>query len=579
MTDSVLSTVLSLMKERATLSQVVKQDVVLQKKGREFVGHCPFHNEKTGSFFVNDDKGTFYCFGCGASGDIIGYLMRIKGIQFMQAVEILSEISGIKIPEKAQYDTSMHKQYSVLQKVMEFFTKNLAQSNDAMAYCKQRGLVREIIDRFSIGYASKDMHPLLNYLKDAKFSHDDIVNSGVFLDKEGTLICRFRDRLMFPVFNKKGQPIAFGGRSIRQDVMPKYINSPETAIFQKRETLYGYNTANKNISEFTPFILVEGYMDVVMMSKYGFNTAIASMGTAFSSQHLAKLWKYSDAPIVCLDGDSAGYNAMLKIAFLALQYLQPGKSLKFCKIPGNDDPDSFLKNHPKTEMEKLLSKSENLIDFIWGHFLMALREMRDKTPENIAEWKKEIFIHIDEIQNTDIKFLYKQDIKKRIFNLLNKGHNTNSRLNRYKKAQSVQVDKKEKMLLREAVLLYILISHPSVVPAVVEELANIEFSNKDFEYLKRCMLDNPDLPDFGDSCGSITEIEQIAGEFFDCKEMSDIDVKNLWMDIFNSGVARVRVAEDLKVAKSECETSFDEVTWNRFKALKLNFLSLKNSGK
>ncbi|MBQ3945477.1 MAG: DNA primase [Alphaproteobacteria bacterium] len=581
MAYSGLNTVLSLMKERVNLSQIVRQDVNLQKKGREFVGHCPFHNEKTGSFFVNDDKGTFYCFGCGASGDIVEYLIRRNGIQFMQAVELLSEISGIKIPEKIQYgDDCINKQQSILLKIMEFFRNNLMMSNDAMEYCKKRGLVEEIIDKFAIGYAPKDSSSLLlSYLKEAKFSHDDILNSGVFLEKDGKLICRFRDRIMFPVLNKKGEPIAFGGRGIQKDATPKYINSPETAIFQKRETLYGYGMSVKNISKGTPFILVEGYMDVVMMNKYGFNTAVASMGTAFSSQHLAKLWKYSDEPIVCLDGDFAGYNAMVKIALLALSYLQPGKSLKFCRIPGDDDPDSFLKNHPKAEMEQLLSKSENLIDFLWGQFSKNFAEMPNKTPENIAKWKKEIFAYIDDIQNADIKALYKQDIKGRILALLGKGNKTNSYLSGYKKSLQVQVDKKEKMLLREAVLLYILISRPSVIPVVVEELASVEFSDKDFEHLRHCILENPDKQDFSDVGEVVSKIEQLANEFVSYSEMQDNDVISLWKDVFEFGVARKRVVDDLKVAKSECEASFDEITWNRFRALKLGFISSNNSEK
>ncbi len=579
MAYSELNTVLSLMKERVNLSQIVRRDVTLQKKGREFVGHCPFHNEKTGSFFVNDDKGTFYCFGCGASGDIIEYLIRKNGIQFMQAVEILSEISGIKIPEKMQYsDNCIYKQQSILLKIVEFFKDNLAMSNDAMEYCKKRGLVQEIINKFSIGYAPRD-NSLLNYLKEAKFSHDDILNSGVFIEKDGELICRFRDRIMFPVFNKNGKPIAFGGRGIRKDAMPKYINSPETTIFQKRETLYGYSSAVKCISKVMPFILVEGYMDVVIMSKYGFNTAVASMGTAFSSQHLAKLWTYSDEPIVCLDGDFAGYNAMLKIAILALSYLQPGKSLKFCKIPEDDDPDSFLKSHPKTEMEKLLSKSKNLIDFLWERFAQNFVEMPNKTPENIAKWKREIFSHIDEIQNADIKALYKQEIRERIVALFGKGNKPSSHLNAYRKSLSVQVDKKEKMLLREAVLLYILISRPSVIPFVVEELASVEFSDKDFEHLRHRILENLDSQDFGGAGDVVLRSKQLASEFVSCNEMQDSDVIELWKDVFDLGIARKRVANDLKVAKSECEASFDDVTWNRFKALKLGFISSKNSEK
>ena len=557
------------------LSSVVRQDVTLQKKGQEFVGHCPFHNEKTGSFFVNDEKGTFYCFGCGASGDIIEYLMRKRGIQFMQAVEILSEISGIKIPEKLGNSSNVSQnQQDILQRIANFFKENLRISGDAMTYCTKRGITKELIDKFSIGYAPKNTNHLLQTLKEENFSREDIVNSGVFLEKDGKLICRFRDRITFPVFDKKGCPIAFGGRAIQKEATPKYINSPETTFFQKRDTLYGYNIAIKNISKTVPFILVEGYMDVVMMNKYDFNTAIASMGTAFSQQHLEKIWRYCKNPVICLDGDRAGYNAMVRIALLALPHLQPGQSLKFCEIPGNDDPDSFLKNHPKSEMEKLILNSKNLVDFIWDYFSNKLNEINNKTPENIAEWKKEIFAHIDEIQNTDIKSFYKRDIKERIFNVLRSKDRTfaNSSI-----SIPIRIDKSEKMVLREATLLYILVMHPSIVPAIVEELADIEFSNNGFEQLRRYMVGNPDLLDFSAFDETISELKRMTFGICACDTTTDDEAIGLWRDVFNVGVARKRVAEDLKMAKSECDASFDETAWNRFKALKLDFLGSKSS--
>ena len=576
MSDSRLSTVLNLMKERVSLSRLVKQDVVLQKKGREFVGHCPFHNEKTGSFFVNDDKGTFYCFGCGASGDIIEYLMRKRGIQFMQAVEVLSEISGIKIPEKIDNNNDVFLSHEkILQKTLEFFKSSFPLNHEATAYCEKRGITRELIEKFSIGYAPKDGSLLLNHLKKSGFSVNDIINSGVFAERDGRIISRFRDRIIFPVFNKKGWPIAFGGRGIKKDAIPKYINSPETEIFQKRETLYNYNMALKNISKTVSFILVEGYMDVIMMSKFGYNTAIASMGTAFSSQHLAKLWKYSNNPIICLDGDDAGYNAMIKIALLALPYLQPGKSLRFCQIPGNDDPDSFLKTYGKSEMDKLLSSPENLIDFLWGYFFKEFNSLKEKTPENIVQWKKGVLEHIEEIQNADIKSLYRQNIRERIFALIGR----NGRSKQFDKSASnflTHVDKNEKNLLREAALLYILIMRPSVILNVIEELTVIEFLDEDFEQLRRFIAENPESVDFSGFNATLARIKKMVSKFFSCESMSDMEAVDFWQSIFDFGISKGRIEKDLKTAKDECESSLNTSTWDRLKALKLDFLGRRN---
>lgn len=574
--DSSLNTVLNLMKGRVPLSQVVKQDVALQKKGREFVGHCPFHNEKTGSFFVNDDKGTFYCFGCGVSGDIIEYLMKKRGIQFKQALEVLSEISGIRIPDSLDKGSNeIGIQQKILQELMKFFQKELLLSPDAQSYCERRGITKDLIEKFSIGYSPKYDAKLLQYLRGFKFSTTDIIKSGVFIEKKGRLACRFKDRLMFPVLNQRGVPIAFGGRGISPDATPKYLNSPETEIFKKRDTLYGYNLAAKRVSKTSAFIVVEGYMDVVMMNKFGYTTAVASMGTAFSSQHLLKLWKYSDCPIICLDGDSAGYNAMTKIAFLTMPYLQPGKSLKFCRIPRDDDPDSFLRKYGTVEMNKLLAKSENLVDFIWGYFLESLTAIEDKVPENIAKWKKQIRDHVNEIQNQDIKKLYQRNLNQRIADLFDRGNRLILRGNDSERFV-VHVDKNEKTLLREAVLLYTLIMHPAMIPAVTEELASIECSNRDFEKLRLQMIESQEFVSLDVFSETVHEIKRVAAKFCACNVMTDDEALVFWRSVFEFGISKERMAEDLRIAKEECEGSLDASTWSRLKALKLDFLNRKN---
>ena len=585
---SKLGSVLNLMKEKTALSSIVRQDVALRKKGNEFVGNCPFHSEKTGSFFVNDDKGTFYCFGCGASGDVIEYLMRKRGIQFMQAVEVLAEISGVKLPDLDERMTDFGNQRQVLQKALEFFRRSLADNAEAKAYCHERGITDELLEKFSIGYAAKFGDALLSFLKKSHFTVDDIVNSGIFIQADGRLICRFRDRIMFPVFDKKGWAIAFGGRALHRDVNPKYLNSPESEIFQKREVLYGYNLAVKNVAKDKPFVIVEGYMDVVMMHKFGFETAVASMGTAFSSQHLLKIWKYCDEPVMCLDGDKAGHNAMIKAAFLAMPYLQPGKSLKFCAIPGDDDPDSFLKSHPKSDMDKLLTEADTLVDFIWKHFSDEYTSLSTKTPENIANWKKQIYDRLNEIQHTDIKALYKRDIKDRIYETLRAISQRKSRgvtdAQRPTKSSydatglSLQVNKSEKTLLREAVLLCILTMRPSVISAVVEELVSVEFSQENFGKLRDYMITELDCPTPDDTSftGTLQAVHRTADGYCRCSNATDEEIEAFWRSVFEFGVSRKLAVNDFKVAKSECVNSLDEAKWDRLKALKLELLNKKD---
>lgn len=574
MTTSEFNFAIARIKEKILLSQIVSRDVVLKKKGSEFVGNCPFHTEKTGSFFVSDAKGSYYCFGCGASGDVFEYLMKKEGLQFIQAAEKLAELAGVKLPEKNTQNYISTEKVKVLQKALEFFKDELKKQPIALQYCNEREIDEESIERFSIGYAPFNGDLLLNYLK-KHFSIWDIIASDLFSKKENHLIAKFRDRIIFPVFNRKGWAIAFGGRGINKNATPKYLNSSESELFQKREVLYGYNLALKSVNKDNPFIIVEGYMDVVKMHKHGFTTAIASMGTALSAEHLAKIWKYSDEPIMCLDGDKAGYKAMIRVALLALKYLEPGKSLRFCLLPDDDDPDSFLKKHNQSELRNLLSSSDYLIDFIWNHFLRELERLEKQTPEKIAAWKKEIFIHINDIQNIDIRGLYKNDISNRINSLFN-----GNKLKQFTPlSKAKRIDRKEKILLREASLLYIIILYPSVISSVVEELASVEFVNERLEGFRNLIVENYDNVDFGkeEFAETISLIKSIVGHSFGYSNLTEQSALKLWRNIFNLGVYRALYKKELQTEKIECETNMTASSWDRLKALKLNFISQKNN--
>ncbi len=571
MANSEFNIAIARIKEKIPLSQIVSKDVDLQKKGNEFVGNCPFHAEKTGSFFVNDNKGTYYCFGCGVSGDIFEYLMKKHGLQFIQAVEKLAEIAGVKLPEKSSQNYVSEEKIKILQKTLEFFKGKLKESPVALQYCKQREIDDELIEKFSIGYAPFDSEALLSFLKKT-FNIKDILACDLFTQKENRLVSKFRDRLMFPVFNKKGWPIAFGGRGIKKDAVPKYLNSSESELFQKREVLYGYNLALKNVTKDNPFIIVEGYMDVVNMHKYGFNTSVASMGTALSPEHLAKIWRYSNEPIMCLDGDKAGYKAMVRVALLSMAYLEPGKTLRFCILPDDDDPDSFLKKHNQSEMRNLLNSSDYLIDFIWNYFLRELDSLNKKTPEKIAEWKKQIYSHINEIQNTDIKSLYKNEISNRIQYLLKNKSPRNTEV-----SFPQVVDKKEKILLREASLLYILIMYPSIVSSVIEELASVEFTNEKFEGLRNYIVESYDNINSGIEKfqETVDIVKNTVGRSYVYSNLDEKSALDLWKNIFKIGVYKILYEKELKIAKTECEDDMSTSSWDRLKALKLDSILKK----
>ncbi|MDR1609617.1 MAG: DNA primase [Holosporales bacterium] len=584
-----INTVLSRIKEKLLLSEIVGKDVTLRKSGREYVGHCPFHNEKTGSFFVNNDKGTFYCFGCGASGDVVAYVMKRRGFQFTQAIELLAEAAGIKLQESVNYNDNHSGQLNIMQKALEFFREHL-RDEVATKYCASRGFDESCISQFSIGYAPRNSELLLSHLKSSGFSMYDILQSGLFQQRSGRVSCYFRDRLMFPVFNKQGWPIAFGGRVLQQNDSPKYLNSRESALFQKRATLYAFNIASKNVSKTRDFILVEGYIDVITMHQHGFDTTIASMGTSFSTEHLVKIWKLSNEPIICLDGDTAGYNAMLKIAFLAMQYLRPGKSLRFCVIPDGSDPDAFLKKFGKTAMERILESSSYLIDFIWQHFLNQLGSGDYRTPEKVAEWKKHIMSKISTIEDTDIRTLYRSDVSNRIFHALracNKKKITpiNSSLKSPTNSGATplysvtspptKASMGEKRLLREAAMLYILIMRPSVVPYLLEELATIEFSRDGFKAVRDMILGGSGMRT-GPSEIEIRYIEAVASRSCNLTDKSDDNVVALWRGIYEHEYSYRRHLDDIKSAKNDCNEKMNTETWERLRALKMNHIDKKS---
>jgi DNA primase len=573
-----LNSTIERIKERVQLSKIIEADVVLRKKGREFVGQCPFHSEKTASFFVNDDKGTFYCFGCGASGDSIEYLVRKNKITFMQAVERLSEISGIKLPEKTSYKNNFEIHQKILQKATEFFKCTLLSNKRALEYCEQRCIDRQIIETFSIGYAEGyGSRRLLEFLRKSGFIEPDILSSGLFVEKDSGLIERFRDRLMFPVFNRNGWPIAFGGRGISQDSVPKYLNSPESELFQKKETLYGYNIASKNSSGDKQIIVVEGYVDVITMHRFGFNTTVASMGTAFSPEHLAKIWKYSVEPIACLDGDEAGYKAMVRLSMMAMRYLQPGKSVRFCLLPKDMDPDSFLMEKGGDTLRALINNSMSLIDFFWDHCIKQLYEIENKTPEKIAKWKKDMEESLNDIQDPEIKRLYKAELKNRTHSILYKQTN---RTKTYERHVSVQknilpsVNFIERMLTREALLLYAVIVCPPIAQFVAEPLSSVVFSDPKFKVIRGFILDSLDELDFAKckEVDAVLSIKTIGRENCDIERLDENEILEFWHGIYVVGFCKPLQKQDVIAAKQDCARELSQMTWERLRAIKMDSL-------
>lgn len=376
---------------RTDVVDVVGQHVQLKKGGANLMGLCPFHNEKSPSFTVSPSKQFYHCFGCGKNGNAISFLMEYLGLNFVEAVQDLAQKLGMQVPQEdrspqeiakiAQIKEKQHSLNEVLSKAALAYKQQLKASPKAIQYLESRGLTGKVAARFGLGYAPSGWRFLANVFPD--YSHTSLVDSGLVIDHslevEGTLTQlntavastdqknkrydRFRDRVMFPIRNIKGETIGFGGR-VFGDEKPKYLNSPETAVFHKGSELYGLFEAREAIREKNYIIVTEGYMDVVALAQLGYANAVATLGTACTSEHIRKLYRYSDKVVFSFDGDSAGQRAAVKALQATLPFATDIRSAKFLFLPEQHDPDSFIRENGTEAFENLVQASVPLSRFL-----------------------------------------------------------------------------------------------------------------------------------------------------------------------------------------------------------------------
>ncbi|MFI4955630.1 MAG: DNA primase [Gammaproteobacteria bacterium] len=355
---------------RVDIVDVVTQYVPLKKQGREFSACCPFHQEKSPSFTVSPQKQFYYCFGCGASGDAIRFLMNHAKLSFVEAVETLATSAGIPVPREGGGEPTKPvistKLYDLLGNVATLYERNLKGSERAIEYLKKRGLTGQICKRFAVGYAPAGWDTVL---KQFPHEHEDLLQTGMITQKDdGKKYDRFRDRIMFPIRDKRGRVIAFGGRVLDKGE-PKYLNSPETVLFHKGSQLYGLYECLKLNDKCSNIIVVEGYMDVIAMAQHGISNVVATLGTALTPQHLSLLYQVVSEVIICFDGDKAGRNAALRALEHALPMVSQGRQIKFLFLPSEHDPDSLIREEGKEKFLKRLAQSEHLSSMIIEHLL------------------------------------------------------------------------------------------------------------------------------------------------------------------------------------------------------------------
>jgi DNA primase len=407
------------LRARLSLSEVVGRKVTLKRKsGAEYSGLCPFHNEKTPSFTVNDKKAFFYCFGCHEKGDAVGFVMKTEGLSFPEAVEKLAREVNLPVPRATPVERERAERVSTLQQVVEeaarWFQKQLRLpvGRQGLDYLRGRGLEDATIDDFRLGFAPDSRDGLLAHLKRENVPIDKIVEVGLAIqpDDNREPYDRFRGRVMFPINDRRGRVIAFGGRVMGAGE-PKYLNSPETPLFHKGANLYCLDRARQAVTKDQPVIVAEGYMDVIALHGAGFTGAVAPLGTALTEGQLAELWKLADEPYLCFDGDNAGRRAASRAAERALPLLHAGKSLRFLSLPAGEDPDSLIRTRGADAMRRSLDLARPLSDMVWA---METEGKPTDTPERRASLQRAIEQRVAEIADPVVRDYYRTEMRERL---------------------------------------------------------------------------------------------------------------------------------------------------------------------
>jgi len=350
--------------DQTDIVDVVGRRLPLNKKGSNYWGKCPFHDDQKPSMAVNQDKQFYYCFVCQASGNAINFLREYENLEFTDAVETLASSLGLEIPYE-KIEIQNESDYSIMDEAVKVFEKQLKESKAAIDYLKSRNISGKTAKKFQVGFSDSKWDSLFSSFE-KKFDEKVISSSGLFLEKNNKSYDRFRNRVIFPIRNIKGQNIAFGGRVINSDEEPKYLNSPETKLFKKSNELYGLYEARKETKKMDSIIVVEGYMDVIALHEKGIKNAVATLGTAVTSNHLSKLMRYSNNIFFAFDGDLAGEKAAWKALQNVLPIIREDTRIKFVFFESGDDPDSFINKYGKQRFNELINEGKTLSEFFFS---------------------------------------------------------------------------------------------------------------------------------------------------------------------------------------------------------------------
>lgn len=531
-------------RNRLTLSDIVGRRVTYDKRKSQpqkgdFWACCPFHNEKTPSFHVDDRRNIYHCFGCGVTGDHFRFLTEKDGLSFPEAVERLADEAGVTLPKMDPREIEREEKraslYDVVALAQQFFLEQLQGKQGAAArgYLQKRGLTLETQRRFGIGFSPRDRSALKQFLASRGIEHDQMVEAGLVVAGPDVPVSydKFRDRIMFPILDLRERVIAFGGRAMSPDNPAKYMNSPETPLFSKRTVLYNAAHARKVAYDKKRIIVVEGYMDVIALAQAGINEAVAPLGTALTGEQLQLLWKMADEPILCFDGDEAGLRAANRSVDVVLRLLKPGKTVQFTMLPDGQDPDDLIRAEGPEVMRELLSSAHALSDMIWSR---EVKSGNFETPERKAALEAGFADLFRTISDMNVRRYYEQAFRDKMRSFFSPNSVTGGYAKNYNKtpyqrgfnkgskpgqrdgygatARPMVSDRLKNnpltsknygrgapLVPREVVLVATPLSHPTLLNDHLEDFASLVFRNQLLLHLQSAMIDT--IADLDDPSG------------------------------------------------------------------------------
>jgi DNA primase len=584
------------LRARIPVAAVIGRTVRLARSGRQWKGCCPFHGEKTPSFYVYEDG--FHCFGCGAHGDVITFVMRSLGSSFPDAVEQLAAEAGMQVPapsaEAAEAEKRRLDLAGVLDAAVASFQRRLflPEGKGARDYLARRGLTDDTIRRYGLGWSGEGRGAVAADLARENVTQDQLIDSGLMRrdDETGRVFDLFFNRVMFPIRDRRGRTISFGGR-IMGDGQPKYVNGPETALFSKRRTLYGLDLAREAVRRGATLVVVEGYMDVIALGQAGFEAAVAPLGTALTEEQLAELWRLSPAPVLCFDGDAAGARAAARAAELALPMLAPERTLRLISLPSGEDPDSLVRNQGARAFQTMLDGARPLAECLFD----LMREgANEATPEQRAAFRTKLEGAAKQIPDKALASEYRSILLDRFFASRRRNSGSFQSANRpgfsrYASSNAAPTrtgprppaDVEAVAAERVRILTAILLRHPVLFRDVEHAYAGLDLDPPLAQVRDAIgtwavhaeVLDSQALIDHLDSLGLLVDVERIlAGTPVPlpaCASSAAMpaEAEEGWWHIF--GFLNVdRLREEVSIATADLARSCTEETQRRLVALK-----------